>query len=158
MSRYRVIALGTETAETVRATLRSPQYGHPAHVETAAGFGPCRYCLGTFREGSENRILFTHNSFSGTRMTPQPGPVFIHQDACRRYDGDGFPPELLKLELLFEGFDHVGRVIESDTPQPGGAEDAVTRILSVRRVVFINIRNARAGCFVARIERAPEAG
>jgi hypothetical protein len=42
MTGFRVIALPTQVAEQVRASLRAPGYGHPAHVEIASSYGPCR--------------------------------------------------------------------------------------------------------------------
>ena len=70
----------------VRSTLKSPQYGHPAHVELATGYGPCRACLKQFRTGEEDRILFTYNPFEDLDEYPSPGPVFIHADSCPSYD------------------------------------------------------------------------
>lgn len=155
MSNFRIVALSEEIADKVRATQRSPQYGHPALVETASGFGPCRLCLGVFREGQEDRILFTHNTFSGRSLTPQPGPVFIHRDACRRFTGAGVPEDLETLELHLDAYDDDGRAIIIDKPEVGRAEESIERLLSDSSVSFINIRNARAGCFVARAERVP---
>jgi hypothetical protein len=57
-----VIALRQQIADEVRATLRAPGYGHPAHVEMASGTGPCRLCLRPFRRNEEERVLFTHNA------------------------------------------------------------------------------------------------
>ena len=55
MSAYHVIAIPETLAQKVRTTLKAPGYGHPAHVETASGYGPCRLCLKKFREGEEDR-------------------------------------------------------------------------------------------------------
>jgi hypothetical protein len=40
MIRYRISGIPERLAQRVRSTLRSPQYGHPAYVETATGYGP----------------------------------------------------------------------------------------------------------------------
>ena len=88
---YRVITLAPEVSQAVRQTLLSPGYGHPAHVEMARSRGPCRSCLATFREGEEERILFTYNPFASTSGIPAPGPVFIHRDPCSPYQGNGSP-------------------------------------------------------------------
>ena len=56
MQSYRVVAVGSPTTDVVRQTLRSPGYGHPAHVEVAAGYGPCRQCLRDFAVGEDRRI------------------------------------------------------------------------------------------------------
>ena len=95
MIETRIIAIPTEVAEQVRATLRAPQYGFPAHVETATDDAPCRHCLRTFSPGNDRRILFTYDRFHGVESLPQPGPVYIHENACPRYsESSGFPEAL----------------------------------------------------------------
>src|SRR5262245_65687069 len=94
---YRVIALTQQTADEVRTTLKSPGYGHPAHVEMATGTGPCRLCLRPFRKGEEERVLFTYNPFPDVADLPSPGPVFVHASSCRRFESTGFPPELSRI-------------------------------------------------------------
>src|SRR6476620_2558880 len=63
MQQYRVVAVGSPITDVVRRTLKAPGYGHPAHVEVAAGYGPCRQCLRDFAVGQERRILFTYDPF-----------------------------------------------------------------------------------------------
>jgi len=58
---FRIVPIDATIADSVRREHRSPQYGHPATVEVAKGYGPCRQCLRTFRAGEEDRILFTYN-------------------------------------------------------------------------------------------------
>src|SRR5260370_36834596 len=102
MNSIRVVAIPTKTAEIVRATLKSPGYGHPAHIEVAGGYGPCRHCLRDFRVGQEKRILFTYDAFYGVEPLPFPGPIFFHAEACARYqeesgfseDAPSHPPPL----------------------------------------------------------------
>src|SRR6186997_464936 len=98
MTTYRIRPLDQRIADEVRQTRRSPDYGHPAHVEVSTGMGPCRLCLRPFAVGSEERVLFTYNPFP-EGATPSPGPVFVHQDACPRYDGAGIPRELAGVPL-----------------------------------------------------------
>jgi hypothetical protein len=68
---FRVMAMRQSTADKVRSTMRSPGYGHPASVEVATGYGPCRLCLRTFRIGgaveslierlfADNQIRYIH--------------------------------------------------------------------------------------------------
>lgn len=38
---FRVAGIPSVLAAQVRRSMRSPQYGHPAHREIAAGYGPC---------------------------------------------------------------------------------------------------------------------
>src|SRR5512146_2417464 len=105
MTTFRVVPISDQVAESVRRELRSPQYGHPAHAETATGYGPCRSCLRTFTVGAEQRLLFTYNPFDGLSSYPSPGPIFIHSDGCEAFVGDGFPADLRALPLYLEGYD-----------------------------------------------------
>lgn len=91
----RIVAIPTEVAEQVRKTMRAPFHGFPAHAEVATDRAPCRHCLRTFAVGKERRILFTYDRFQGVESLPQPGPVYVHENSCSRYEGDsGFPEEL----------------------------------------------------------------
>lgn len=154
MDAFRVIALPAAVADAVRGTLRSPGYGHPAHVEVAAGYGPCRSCLRTFRAGEEERVLFTYDPFDGLDPYPSPGPIFIHRDACPRHDGPGFPEELRALPLTLEGYGADRWIVARERVHDGGVERAAGLLLADARVHYVHVRNTEAGCYVARIERA----
>ena len=152
MSEYRVVALSQHTADEVRSSQRAPGYGHPAHVETATGSGPCRLCLEPFRTGEEERVLFTYNPFPDHGTMPCPGPIFVHKVPCSRYEGAGFPPALLGLPLTLEGYDPIGLPLlrRSVIGDPDGS---VREVLARPQVAYAHLRNTTAGCFVARIER-----
>ena len=151
-SRFALKALTQEVATYVREHGRDPVWGHAAVTQPATGFGPCRLCLRTFREG-DLRTLFTHDSYAGVSEFPQPGPVYIHAEGCDRYDGDGFPPDLRALELTFEGVAAGPRVVALERTEGEGVDGAITRLLNLADVDYVNVRNTEAGCFVARVER-----
>jgi hypothetical protein len=151
---YKIVPIPSEIARTVRENLKSPQYGHPAFVETANGYGPCRQCLRTFAEGEEERILFTYNAFEHLSDLPLPGPVFIHKDECESFAKNEFPPDLLELPLLFEGYAEESRLLKREAVEKGNVGRQIAGIFKQPEVKYINIRNNEAGCFVARIERA----
>lgn len=83
---FTVLPIPSEICEQVRQSLKSPQYGHPAHAEPAAGYGPCRSCLRKFCVGSDRRLLFTYNPFAEIDSYPSPGPIFIHENTCKPFD------------------------------------------------------------------------
>jgi len=153
MPTFRVIPIPADVATEVRGTLRAPGYGHPAHVEVASGYGPCRSCLRTFREGAEERVLFTWDAFSGVDAYPSPGPVFIHRDACDPWSGEGVPPELRPLPLMLEGYGAGRRLVAREPVADGRVEAAAERLLADAAIAYVHIRNAEAGCYIARIER-----
>jgi len=154
MAGFRVLPITPALAEEVRSTLKSPQYGHPAHVELATGYGPCRACLKQFRTGNEERILFTFNPFQDLDEYPAPGPVFIHAKSCPSYDEpQSFPEELRSLPLTLEAYGENRWIIVRERPSADEIESSVERLLHTSGVRYIHIRNTEAGCFIARIER-----
>lgn len=151
MLRFRISGIPESLAHRVRSTLRSPQYGHPAHVETATGYGPCRQCLKTFREGKEERILFTYQPFASPAL-PAPGPVFIHREACHSYDALGVPEELRSIPLAVESFGAAGELVERFRLGSRQIEEELERQMADPRVEYLHLRNAEAGCFIARVQ------
>lgn len=150
MLRYRISGISESLAQMVRSTLRSPQYGHPAHVETAAGYGPCRQCLRTFREGEEQRILFTYQPFVSPAL-PAPGPVFIHREPCPSFDAIGFPEELRSIPLVVESYSARGALLEQERVGSRQIEELLERNIVNPQVDYLHLRNAEAGCFIARV-------
>jgi len=108
----RIVAIPTEVAQAVRATLRAPVYGFPAHAELATDDAPCRHCLRTIVANKDRRILFTYDRFAGVESLPQPGPVYVHADACSRYSEDAdFPEELRGSPRTLEAYARGRRLI-----------------------------------------------
>ena len=150
---YKIVPIPSEIAESVRENLQSPQYGHPATVDVAKGYGPCRSCLKTFNQGQEERILFTYNSFEGLSNLPLPSPIFIHKDNCREYEAKGFPQDLLDLPMLFEAFGENSELIKREAVEREKVDEQIQDIFVLSNVNYVNIRNAEAGCFIARIDK-----
>jgi len=151
---YKIVPLSAEMARSVRENMKSAQYGHPAFADVAKGYGPCRVCLKTFRKGAEERILFTYNAFENLSELPLPSPVYIHKDECEAFNEEGFPPELIDLPLLFEGYGNSSELIKREAIGKEKIEEQIAAIFAFSDVNYINIRNSEAGCFVARIERS----
>ncbi|HEY1936796.1 MAG TPA: DUF1203 domain-containing protein [Candidatus Angelobacter sp.] len=129
MAGFHVLPIDAALAETVRKTFKSPQYGHPAHVEPAAGYGPCRACLRQFRVGLEKRILFTYNPFAGLDEYPSPGPIFIHVESCSLNTTPGeFPAELRSLPLTLEAYGENRWIIARERPMQNEIESSVERL------------------------------
>ncbi len=154
MTTLRMIALPTKVAELVRATMKSPGYGHPAHKEMAGGYGPCRHCLREFRVGAEERILFTYNPFFELSDYPLPGPVFVHATPCERYAEEStFPEELRKHPLTLVAYGAERSVLQKQYVENGCVEEIAARMLEDGCVQFVHVRDTNAGCYDLRIER-----
>jgi hypothetical protein len=155
MPGYRIVAIPSEIADVVRSSHKSPGYGHPAHTEVAASYGPCRQCLRTFAVGQERRILFTYDPFAGTESLPLPGPVFIHEAPCERYaEGAGFPHDLRPHGLTFNAYEQGRRLRAQEYVTDGRVEPVIERLFARSDVDYIHVRDTRAGCFDFTIQRA----
>jgi hypothetical protein len=151
---FRVAAIPTKVAGLVRSSMRSPGYGHPAHVELATGHGPCRHCLRDFQVGRERRILFTYDPFYGFESLPLPGPIFIHTEPCERYsDTGGFPEDIRSHRLTFAAYGSGRRLLAEEYVENGEAEPLISKLLERSDVKFIHVRDTEAGCYDFRIER-----
>jgi uncharacterized protein DUF1203 len=155
VSRFRYAGIPSALASEVRETLRSPQYGHPAHREVAGGTGPCRLCLRTFAVGRDERLLFTYQPFSEPGSLPAPGPVFVHAGPCERYDEPALPPDFRTLPLVLEGYRARGVLAIQLRVNGEPPEAAVERVFATPGVEYAHIRNGEAGCFMARVDRSP---
>jgi hypothetical protein len=155
MASYRVVAVSESLAEKVRASRRSPGYGHPVHAEVATGYGPCRLCLRDFEVGAERRLLFTLDPFHGIEELPLPGPVFIHEEPCERHsEHGGFPEDLLGHDLMLAAYGR-GRRLRAEARVTGEAiEPAIADLLARDDVDYVHVRDTAAGCYDCRIERS----
>jgi hypothetical protein len=155
MTQIRIVAIPTQVAEAVRATLKAPVYGFPAHSELASDEAPCRHCLRLTKAGKDRRILFTYDRFAGVESLPQPGPVYIHEDSCPRYsDSAGFPAELRGSPRTLEAYARGRRLLVQEYVADGKFEPAIDKLLARQDVDYIQVNSTTAGCFTFRIERA----
>lgn len=148
----RITGIPEAVARKVRATMRAPEYGHPAHKALAQGYGPCRLCLRTFRIGADERILFTYDPSLETHGLPAPGPVFIHAEPCARYDSSELPPDIRALPMVIEGYRTGGWLVAQEPVAAQAPESVIAAVLARAEVDYVRLRNAEAGCFIACVE------
>jgi Protein of unknown function (DUF1203) len=159
MQKLKIVPISTAVAETVRATMKAPVYGFPAHREVAAGRAPCRQCLELIRAGAEELILFTYDAFHGQNVPPSPGPVYIHAAPCGLFAGDGhFPQEYHGQPLTLEVFgENRARLTERLVNGTDGDAE-LQEIFQDTNVKFVHVRSTTAGCYLFRVELAAQAG
>ena len=117
-------------------------------------WAPCRLCLNTFRVGEEERLLFTYNPFAGIDPYPAPGPIFVHAAGCEPYAApQGFPDSLRTLRLVLEAYGAGRWLVTREHVTDGDVEGAAKRLFSHPAVSYVHVRNAEAGCYIARLER-----
>ena len=151
----RFVAISTGVAEDVRKTLRAPVYGFPAHAELATDDAPCRHCLQSFRPGQDRRILFTYDRFAGVESLPQPGPIYIHEDACPRYpESEAFPEDLRSSPRTLEAYARGRRLLGQEIVSDRAFDQAIERLFANRETSYVQVNSTTAGCFTFRVERA----
>jgi hypothetical protein len=153
MRAYRIHGIADSIATAARESMKSPQYGHPAHAELATGYGPCRLCLRTFQVGTDERLLFTYQPFADPAALPAPGPVFIHRTGCERYDGPDLPEALRPLPLALDGYGPGGALVVQRRVGTSPFEEVLQDVFEPAVVQYAHLRNAEAGCFIARVDR-----
>jgi hypothetical protein len=154
MYNVRIVAIETEIAEQVRATLKAPIYGFPAHLEIAEDEAPCRHCLRTIIP-TERRILFTYDRFTGKESLPQPGPVYIHADGCRRYpESASFPEDLRNSPRTMEAYAPGRKLQAQEYVTDGRFEPILEKLFANPDVNYVQVNSITAGCFTFRIDRA----
>lgn len=147
---FRIEAIPAKIADEVRRTMTSPQYQSlKAAASLADGYGPCRSCLRVFEQGVERRIFFTYNSFDGLSSLPDPGPVYIHEENCQRFER-GFPRDILDIPVFLEAFGDESLLLQRIPLDRAKVDEQIEGLLDTPGVRFVNLRNAEAGCFTAR--------
>ena len=156
MNRIRVEAIPTQVAVRIR-TERADGYGNtdlqPIHVDEQPGY-ICRHCLEDPAVG-ESVYLVSYSPFDRPRPYRSVGPIFVHATGCTRYDRHAELPRSLKHRLLsFRAYRADDRMAMSDVATGVDADAMLDRLLSDPDVAYVDIHNARPGCFNCRVYRA----
>jgi Protein of unknown function (DUF1203) len=154
MEVYRVTAIPTAIAESVRSTQKAPGYGFPAHKGVAAGRAPCRHCLGLIKLNEEELFLFDYDPFRELGVPPLPGPIYVHARNCERHvETTHFPEEYRGRLLTLDAYGE-DRALLKEVRVSGGEEDsAAKRLFAEPAVKYIHVRSTEAGCYLFRLDR-----
>ena len=154
MSTFRVVAIPTNVAESVRATGKAHTYGFPAHKEIAAGRAPCRHCLKLIEKGQEELLLFTFDPFQEHGVPPLPGPVYIHVEACARHEETPAIPEEYRGRMLtLFAYGGERKLISEIRVADGEEEKVSSEMFANSEVKYVHVRSTEAGCYLFRLER-----
>ena len=149
----RVVAIPTEVAESVRKTMKDPQYGFPASTSVGQGDAPCRHCLQIISPGMQ-QTLFTYDAFAEQEKLPLPGPVYVHAESCQRYPESGGYPEALKASpRTLNAYGRGRKLVAQEYVEGGNVDETIERLLGREDVDYIHVRSTTAGCYTFRVER-----
>jgi hypothetical protein len=156
---FRIVPIDPEIAEQVRT---SGKDGHgntdirPARADEPRSF-PCRLCLREAEVGEEV-FLFSYSPFPHPVPYRNLGPIFVHAHPCVPYGRRESVPDLMRRRLLaVRGYDAKDSMVECDVVQGDALESLIERFFANPEVRYLHAHNARAGCFLCRIDRAVSA-
>ncbi len=151
---YRVRPLPAELVDEVRATRRSPDYGHPVHAQLAEGRAPCRVCLEKFRPGEDRRLLLTYDPFREVAAgLPLPGPIFIHEDRCSAWLDEGLPASLIDDRLTLTAYGSGRSLVDEARTSSADEVFEALELFAHQRCEYVHVRSTPAGCFLLQLDR-----
>lgn len=159
MTSFRIVPLSAEYAEKIRET-RVDDFGHEIVEQVATGSGPCRVSLKPFVKGKDHRLLLSHSPFAVDNAFNQPGPIFINSEIVEPYsDVHRFPPEIKANKISFPlsliGYSHDQQMLLTELVGDRDVDDLIREIFDRHpEVEFLHARNAKACCYICRIERS----
>jgi hypothetical protein len=106
-------------------------------------------------QGVDERLLLTYDPFMDLESLPLPGPVYLHEKVCVRYEGgNGYPDDLRFIPTTLNAYGRGRKLREVRHVEPhGDAEGAIAELLQRPDVDYLHARNTEAGCYMFRIER-----
>lgn len=159
MPKFKIVPLSKEFADRTR-TSRKDDFGNKVMEQVATGYGPCRLSLTPFVPGSDRRLLFSYSPFDRQNAYNQNGPIFIHAKEVEPYgDIHRFPPAIKadpgNFPLTLIGYDRDQRMVFTKLVGKSDVDELIVQIFEENpNVEFLHARNAEAGCFICKIERA----
>ncbi len=130
-------------------------HGQRTLVRIAEGAAnPCRHCLELIREGDEKLVL-AYRPFAELQPYAEVGPIFLHPNACERYEGSGVPRWFDFMDpAIVRGYGSddwirydTGRVVRG-----AEIEDACRAILADPSIAYVHVRS-KFNCFQCRVDR-----
>ncbi len=158
MTAFQCLPIDTEIAERFRSTgLDDNGNTLRRMVATPGGNFPCRHCLRSAAAG-ETVLLGSYNLPRPRGIYWTPSPIFVHADACPRFEAANQVAPIVRLNALVSvrAYDAADQCIYDLGQVCAGEEvDApLERALGDARTAFVNIHTARPGCLLSRVERS----
>jgi hypothetical protein len=122
-------------------------------VDASPGF-PCRVSLRDLEVG-ETALLLNHAHMALPTPYRASHAIFVGEGAREAEPAPGEVPEVLRRRALsIRSLDADGMMLDADLVEGGEAEQLIERLLAEPRAAFLDIHNAKRGCFAARAVRA----
>jgi hypothetical protein len=104
----------------------------------------------------ETAILVNYMHLDAASPYRSSHAVYVREGATRAYDAVDEVPDVLRRRLLsVRAFDEDAMMTNADVVDGTHLKGWIARNFEDPRVAFIDVHNAKAGCFAARVQRVP---
>lgn len=125
-------------------------------ADTSPGF-PCRVSLEDAEIG-ETLVLLNYRHLETSSPYSASHAIFVRQGARRARPAPGEVPAVLARRLLsVRAYDGAGFMVAADVVEGISVAGKLNEFLEDEAVDFVDIHNAKPGCFAARCVRAADA-
>ena len=138
------------------APLPSRDASFVARTATSALGLPCRRCLLDSLPG-EDMVLLSYNPFPPSASDSpyhNKSPIFVHIKDCNRFDGRHLPQTQLNRMMSLRAYDESNMMLDADVADGKTVENVARRLLADDRAKYVNVHNAKHGCYAVTVERA----
>lgn len=80
--------------------------------------------------------------------------IFVHAHDCGFFDGNVLPERQLRRLLSLRAFDEKHMMVAADVVEGSDFERVAGGMLADEKARYVNVHNAKPGCFAVRVERA----
>ncbi len=151
-SRFRIVPLASDVAETARRLAASGAPDHTVVVADSPRDYPCRHCL-RFAKPGERLVLFSYASIPAGHPYSETGPIFVHEQPCRRYPTThAFPPDLRSGRVI-RAYNSSYHMVDAEVVNGSEPEAVVEKMFDKPDTAFVDVRSATRGCYTFRIRR-----
>jgi Protein of unknown function (DUF1203) len=156
MMNLRFVALPSDDVAALQAGRPDANGQLPErHISDGDGM-PCRHCLRNIEAG-EPYLILAYRPFPKPQPYAELGPIFLHAEACPRFDAiDAIPPILTTSErYLIRGYGGDDRIVYGSgklVPRAALAEEAESALRDPR-IAYVHVRSATNNCYQCRVER-----
>lgn len=122
-------------------------------VDSHPGY-PCRVSLADAALG-ERVILLHHAHHDVATPYRASGPIFVREVAATATPAPGAIPAAIALrQLSVRAYDAQGWMHAAEVCQGTELDAAIARLFADARIAYLQVHNAKPGCYACRVERA----
>jgi hypothetical protein len=98
-------------------------------------------------------VLFPYASIPPGRPYSESGPIFVHAEACPRYEPTDRYPEDFRSHRVLRAYDSENDMIDAMVVADDQPEPMIEKLLQNPATAFLQARSVTRGCYTFKIER-----